>query len=266
MEERKLINTKIDNLIKYRPGNGQRNMEMNGERIVTDNLREMIDRFESHLRKKKNNKKRVIGDNEINDTMNERIDTMNMIEGLKTGEISIGDLAMEQLISLFGEINFKQQPTPAKIKLKKDYITFIINDPDSDLIRYSVYALLVGATTSVLDVSFKKNLDLPILIYTETIRDPSDIIESVYFFEVQQHRTVFIRRFIKQQNNAARITPLTILKHTEKRYDLFFTGDVIVEDVDQDLIDLEIIIRNQAYISTTPFETLLNMIVILTSF
>ena len=254
MEE--ILGTKINNhgmaiLTKYKQDS------------ANTGLRDMIGKFEIHKRKMKKNKKQIIDDIEVT---NQDTGITQLIEKLKIGEISIGDLAMEQLISMFGEFDFKQQPSPAKIRLKKDYITFIINDPNSDLTRYSVYALLVGAITSVLDVSFKKNLDLPILVYTETTQDPSDIIENVYFYEIQQHRTVFMRKFIKQQNNAARIIPLTILKHTEKRYDLFFTGDVIVEDVNQELIELEIIIRNKAYISTTPFETLLNMIVILTSF
>lgn len=245
-------------------------------------IRSIMNMFNTHVQNIKNSEKRdiepvTISDpdntvdlNNLNDDQSNKFSDLTPLMVTQLTQLSIlpiGDVSLELIIFALGEgqlnTNIADLGMP---RLKKDYVTFIINSLCTDVTRYSVYALLFNNSTSVMDVIYKKNMDVPIIIYSTTDLDPTDFINNVYFYQTQRNRSLNLKSVAAQQNNPNRLIPLSIVQLPAKRPDLYFTNDILVQTADDSMIELQVIIRNHAYISETPNEDLLKMIITMISF
>ena len=261
-----------------KPISRESNKESDNEQI-----RAIMNMFNTHVQNIKNNSdKRTIDSDaildsddtvDLNNLNNDRSNGFSDLTPLQVTQLTqlsilpIGDVSLELIIFALGEGQLNTNIVNLGIpRLKKDYVTFIINSLCTDVIRYSVYALLFNNSTSVMDVIYKKNMDIPIIIYSITDLDPTDLINDVYFYQTQRNRSLKLKSVATQQNNPNRLISLSILQLPDKRPDLYFTNDILVQTADDSLIELQVIIRNHAYISETPNEDLLKMIVTMISF
>lgn len=172
---------------------------------------------------------------------------------------NIGDVALEDIMNLLGEgIPFDDFITlRERFSLKKDYASVIITDPQSDITRFSVYTLSYANKTYVLTVTYKKNMNIPMITYDETVRDPSDLVEEVYSYDMGRERTLLLRRVLRQQNIPERLQSLLIPSHSDQRPDMMFQNIITIDNIAQELVELDITIKNGQYISKTPVEKLL---------
>lgn len=242
-----------------------------------ESIRSIMNMFRTHAQDMKN--KRMIESEalldpddtiDLNDYQSNRFLNLTPLQITQLTQLSIlpiGDVSLELIIFSLGEGQINSDIINLGMpRLKKDYITFITNSLSSDVIKYSVYALLFNSSTSVMDVIYKKNMDIPTIIYSTTNMDPTDLIDDVYFYQTQRSRSLNLKNIATQQNNPNRLIPLSILQLPDKRPDLYFTNDILVQTADDSLIELQVIIRNNAYVSETPNEDLLKMIITMISF
>jgi len=272
------INIDPNTIKNKKPISRESNKESDNEQI-----RAIMNMFNTHVQNIKNNSdKRTIDSDaildsddtvDLNNLNNDRSNGFSDLTPLQVTQLTqlsilpIGDVSLELIIFALGEGQLNTNIVNLGIpRLKKDYVTFIINSLCTDVIRYSVYALLFNNSTSVMDVIYKKNMDIPIIIYSITDLDPTDLINDVYFYQTQRNRSLKLKSVATQQNNPNRLISLSILQLPDKRPDLYFTNDILVQTADDSLIELQVIIRNYAYISETPNEDLLKMIVTMISF
>lgn len=127
--------------------------------------------------------------------------------------------------------------------------------------RMGIYALLYNGTTYVIQSVWKTQLNVPILSYYETSIFPKVLVDSVFNFETMMKRNVSLRRNNKYQPHPQRIQSISTI-NTQKD----FTNNIIIQEINPDLIDLEITIKTQKYISLHPYEKLLKIVEIMTSF
>lgn len=125
---------------------------------------------------------------------------------------------------------------------KRDYI--IIYPYDSITVKYEAYAVLFDGITALIIVLFKKNDDVPFIIYSESQQDPFVIIENIYKYEMGRGRSLYLKSFRKTIYNP---------NNTESPPNNNSINDNITDvDIDQEIIDLSIIIANDLYITTSP--------------
>jgi hypothetical protein len=136
----------------------------------------------------------------------------------------------------------------------------------TDIIKYAVYAVLVDEMTYVITLVLRNYNPLPTLSYSESTLDPSDIIDNAYLYEVGRPRSLYLRNYAKRVNNPDQIIDLNVLQQPETGPEKVFDGTIFVTDVDEELINLSIIVKNGEYISSDPFEKLLFTVNSLISF
>jgi hypothetical protein len=264
-------------MINKKPISRNSNKESDNQQI-----RLIMNMFNKHMQNEKNNKRTIdtvyvsddtndtIDLNNLDDNRSNRFSDLTPLQVTQLTQLSIlpiGDVSLELIIFSFGEGQINSDVVDIGMpRLKKDYVTFIINSLSSDVVKYSVYALLFNNSTSVMDVIYKRNMDIPTIIYSTTNLDPTDLINDVYYYQTHRPRSLKLKSIATQQNNPNRLIPLSILQLPDKRPDLYFTNDILVQTADDSLIELQVIIRNHAYVSETPNEDLLKMIITMISF
>jgi len=142
----------------------------------------------------------------------------------------------------------------------------VICKRQTDIIKYAVYAVLVDEVTYVITLVLRNYNPLPTLSYSESSSDPSDIVDNAYLYEVGRERSLYLRNYAKRVNNPDQIIDLSILQQPETGPEKVFDGTIFVTDVDEELINLSIIVKNGEYISSDPFEKLLFTVNSLISF
>jgi hypothetical protein len=174
---------------------------------------------------------------------------------------NVGDIALEQIMNLLGEgaaDTTQIQSVSSLYPLKKDACTINVKDPNSNITKYSIYTLSSQNITYVMCVIYKKNMDLPLITYGESETDPSAIVNNVYAYDVGRNRTLFLQStFQGEQFIPERIKSLLSTDKTD--VNLSYKGEVLVNKVDPTLIDLNIIIKSQLYVSIAPYKKLVIM-------
>jgi hypothetical protein len=172
----------------------------------------------------------------------------------------IGDLALEQIMNLLGEGTFSTNPIVSVgtlYPLIKDFSTIIVRDPNSTIVQYSVYTLSSQNITYAMCVVYKKDMDLPLILYGESDISPSTIVDTAYMYDVGRNRTLSQKTTYSQQDIPERIKSLLSTDSTNTNIN--YTGDVLVDYVDPELISLNVLIKNKQYVSTAPYEKLVAM-------
>lgn len=120
---------------------------------------------------------------------------------------------------------------------KRDYVIMDINEPGTDTIQFNVYAVSYGKNTRIINLIKKRNLDRPIIHYYETLDDPSTVVDLSYSYNLGRSRSAFNKNINRKTKN-----------------------------VSEELVELEILIKNKQYISDAPYETLVETVDYLTIF
>ena len=118
---------------------------------------------------------------------------------------------------------------------KRDYSITDINEPGTDTIQFNVYAVSLGRNTRVINLTTKRNSDRPIIHHYETFDDPSTVVDLAYPYNLGRPRTAFSKNINRRTKN-----------------------------VSEDLVELEILVKNKQYISDAPYETLVKTVDYLT--
>jgi len=118
---------------------------------------------------------------------------------------------------------------------KRDYSITDIDEPGTDTIQFNVYAVSLGKNTRIINLTKKRHLDKPIIHYYETFDDPSTVVDLSYSYNLGRPRSAYLKNVGKKTRN-----------------------------VSEDLVDLEILIKNKQYISDAPYETLVKTVNYLT--
>lgn len=145
--------------------------------------------------------------------------------------------------------------------LKKDYIIIEYKHIVDEIEKMGVFALLYNGTTYVIQAVWKTYHNVPVLEYYESVIDPKVLVENIYNFETMMKRSIGLRKHGKYQPYPERVQPIAITNEMKD-----FTNNIRIQEVDQDLIDLEITIKANQYISMYPHEKLLEIITIMASF
>ena len=247
-------------------------MRQTRNRNVNQKLRDMMTDFHTKLQDDIN--KKIMSSEQM--TMSENTVPKNqyqqhverVLRDLVDEGLGIGDVSLEQIYALLN------RPTPLldldiileTNRYKKDYAVLEIRNPDSQIIKYGVFALFFNDVTYVLTTTNKRLMDETVIVYTESTIDPSIIVDTAYLYEKQIGRTLYLRRFVRRENNPERLTVLTNDTLPMAPISQILTGEIGVTPIGMDLMDLNIIIKNGTYISTTEFEKLDAVISIMMTF
>ena len=188
-------------------------------------------------------------------TQSERVVTsLNLINN----EMPIGDVSLEQVVGLLSHPSqdMVHQRHLTTSHYKKNFFVLEFDNPNSRIIKYCVFALFLNKKTYVLTTINKRDMDETIITYTESLLDPTQIIDAAYLYEKQKNRSLYIKRFVRQENNPERLQDLMVDQILENPINQLFTGVIEVTNIDPELINLNIIIKNGTYISTTEFASL----------
>lgn len=182
----------------------------------------------------------------------------------------IGDTFLENIL----QITLPKYPNDDTlvqqlVAYKRDYVimtNFKRKNPNTDIIEYSIYAVTKGNDTRVIDLTRKEFVELPIICYDETNDDPTKIVDKVYTYQTGAIRTTNQRQTGAYISTPAKDYILSLDLDTVPQPELSFGSNTTVLTVPQDLFDLAVIIKNKAYISSAPYDKLLETVDYLTIF
>lgn len=224
--------------------------------------------FENHIHKQIINDEKKEKPNQIVDFLNFYYQQESKIETKKERIIleEIGDTYLESIIDVdVPNFSITNEAEINKFRVKKDYVIMKFNCPKNEITEYHMYALGIGAVTYSIVLIRKRFLDTPIIEYSETQQDPTSLIDSVYFYQKQISRTIFMKRVAKTIDNDEK--GIEIIDYLQNpRPDLNFNTTIKLEEVDQNILQLDIIIKNMDYISNTPNELLLKVVTCMMEF
>lgn len=163
---------------------------------------------------------------------------------------TIGDVALEQALATLSRQTSPFVATSLNTtRYKKDYIIMNINDKKSQILRYGIFALFLNTLTYVVTTTTKQDLDKVIITYSTSSYDPTQIVDIAYKYQTSTDRSLIQKSIAKELKNPE------ILQNT-----------IIISNIDPVLMNLNIIIKNKTYMSTTDFNTLNAFITIMMSF
>jgi hypothetical protein len=168
----------------------------------------------------------------------------------------IGDVALEQALATLNKQTSQLIPiTLNTSQYKKDYILIDVADPITRIIQYGIFTLFFNTITYVITTTTKQDLDYMIITCSTivpnstTISDPTQIVDMVYKYQTNKDRTLFQKSIMRQLNNPEKLL-----------------STLTITSVDPILMNLNIVIKNGTYLSTTDFNTLNSIITILMAF
>lgn len=149
----------------------------------------------------------------------------------------IGDSYLESILPISQPNNIQNEYNI----YKRDY-QLLSFDTNCDIIQYNIYVIEYNNITYVMNMINKKNLDLPLIYYYETVGNSSEIIDTVYKYQTERSRTLNMKR------------NKYVVTNTNKYLDgVNLTLNPIINSelttIDQNLTQLNIILKNKEYIS-----------------
>lgn len=186
---------------------------------------------------------------------------------------SLGDVLIENEIAELGEYSTTIATTSTTnttlypeqvityLPIKKDYVVFVLRNGVKTyncIIKYAVYAVNINGITYSSTLILRNNTQLPVIIYGESFTDPSDIVNSAYFYEYEKNRSLYLRKKAVSVNNPARLEELLVTYHSVNNNQII-DGTLITTNIDDELLDFSFIIKNKTYISDAYHNDLLYM-------
>ena len=259
-----MINDNADDVIH---GFQKEIMRQTINRNVNQKLRDMMADFHTKLQDDINKKIELSEQMSVskNPISTDKQYVEGILRSLADEGLGIGDVSLEQIYALLNHPQLFDIFILQTNRYKKDYAVLEISNPDSQIIKYGVFALFFNDVTYVLTTTNKRLMDETVIVYTESTSDPSVIVDTSYLYEKQIGRTLYLRRFARRENNPERLTDLTT-DIPMAPISQMLMGEIGVTPIGMDLMDLNIIIKNGTYISTTEFEKLDAVISIMMTF
>lgn len=212
--------------------------------------------------------------NTINNTTNNtKNDMTNNTKNIKSERVviePIGDTFLENILQITEPIYANDDTLVQQlVAYKRDYAImtdFKRKNPDTNITEFSIYAVTKGNDTRVIDLTRKEFVELPIICYYETNDDPTQIVDKVYTYQTGAIRTTNQRQTGAYISTPAQDYILSLNLDIVPQPELSFGSNTNVLTVPQDLFDLAVIIKNKAYISSAPYDKLLETVDYLTIF
>lgn len=231
--------------------------------VMRQHMKDLQNEIQTEIDQKSINSKNQITDHDIaiNRTdADTNIDYTNWTPTMRSfaSILPIGDVSLEQV---YATLN---QQLPGEFityvlstnRYKKDFFVIDFNESYSDVVKYGVFALFFNGTTYVLTTTYKRNMDLVLIQYNESVSDPTDIVETTYRYQKQIARSLYLKSVMRRENNPERLEDLSVVQISTKPISHMFNNLIGVSDIDPEIINLNVIIKNETYISTTEFSKL----------